>query len=571
MTAEDVRHYLSLLPYWTFSLALAGTFYKSTIWIGNHFKPEFRAGLTEWLQGKRDSTWSESFCMLFDTLFGRRHLSLKRLVRSAIASVVAVITLYILFAHVLGVLGTRTFDSMSPVQALLTLLLVNVLADYLALIETRILLDYFKTAQGFATQALLLFFDLLLKSAIAIALIVLSGLLLTGKFPRPIEVAALFSVYSIFFYSSFFPSIWLWLYCASTWFVRLFSRLGLGRLFDIEKEPVKQIALVGAALTLAGGLVLAPVLRAEEGQGSAFDRAICRWDLDSCFAAARASHYAVDNGPVHLFLETACRNEASDGNCADRLERYFGDADLATKILKAACDQNYWRACRAYGWHHWQRLGTEQDLAIAKRVFERACDAGEPGSCANLGVMYESGESVKQNEQTAVNLYRKACDGGDLFGCASLGWMYESGKGVDQNDQAAVDFYRKACDGRDARGCNNLGVMYNNGQGVEHSDETAVDLFRKACDGGEAGGCNNLGVMYEYGQGIDQNEQTAFDLYGKACDGGEARGCAYLGTMYESGQGVDQNDQMAVDLYRKACDSGDTVGCAYLDAAATTP
>jgi hypothetical protein len=75
MTPDDLGGYLSLLPYWAFGLALAGSFYKGMVWLGGHFAPDFRQDLTDWLQGKRDKVWVENFCNLFDTLFGPRHVA----------------------------------------------------------------------------------------------------------------------------------------------------------------------------------------------------------------------------------------------------------------------------------------------------------------------------------------------------------------------------------------------------------------------------------------------------------------------------------------------------------------
>jgi hypothetical protein len=296
MTPDDLGGYLSLLPYWAFGLALAGSFYKGMVWLGGHFAPDFRQDLTDWLQGKRDKVWVENFCNLFDTLFGPRHLSWRRLWRSALASVLAVGVLYVLFAHVLGVLGTRALGRLDLWQALGALVMVNIVADYVSLIETRWLLERFRRVRGVAGQAALLLADLVFTGAIVFLLLAAYGYLVLGAIPRPIEVLALFSVYSIFFYSTFLTSVWAWLYCVSSWFVRLFTHLGLRRIFDVT-QPVKQIALVGAALILLGTLALGPLLRAEEdGLASRLDRWLCERDLPSCFLAARASRASGDLG-----------------------------------------------------------------------------------------------------------------------------------------------------------------------------------------------------------------------------------------------------------------------------------
>lgn len=60
--------------------------------------------------GVEKENWCRSFCAIFDALFGRRHLSLKCLFRSATASLLAVALLWIILGAE-PTLAARTDDT----------------------------------------------------------------------------------------------------------------------------------------------------------------------------------------------------------------------------------------------------------------------------------------------------------------------------------------------------------------------------------------------------------------------------------------------------------------------------
>ncbi|MBM3603922.1 MAG: hypothetical protein FJX25_03995 [Alphaproteobacteria bacterium] len=540
----------------------ATAFYLGMVWLGGHFHPDFCHSLTVWLQGKREKNWTQLFCNLFDTLFGAHHISLKRFRRSAFASVLAVLILYVLLAHVLGVLGTRTFGRLDLWQAVGTLVMVNIVADYISLIETRWLLGRFQRVRSVAGQAVLLLADLIFTGAIIFLLLAAYSYLVTGEVPPPIEVLALFSVYSIYFYSTFLTSVWAWLYCVSSWFVRLYTQAKLNRILDVAK-PVQQIALVGAGLILLGSLALGPLLRTEEGEiGNVIDRWLCDRDLSSCFLAARASG---ELEPTVLFMQMACRNEQDEGSCAERLDRFFGDDSATINTLWGrACEGGYARACRAYGYSHHHGRGIPQNFERAVDLYRRACESSDLDACFNLGLMYRDGLGVPVNAERAVALYRQACEGGNAAGCGHLGIMYEDGIGVSADAERAVALYRQACEGGNTAGCAYLGTMYEDGLGVSADAERAVALYRQACEGGNTAGCAYLGYMYKNGRGVLADAERAVALYRQACEGGNAAGCTNLGYMYAEGEGVPADAEQAVVFYKQGCEGGDVWSCARL-------
>ncbi len=563
----EVAAYGSLVPYWAFSLATAGSFYAGTRWIGAHFKPELKSKLTQWLNGTYEDTWTAQFGRLFDTVFGEKHFSWQRLYRSAVASVLSVIFLYVLFAHVLGVMGERSFGALPFWQVLLLGTAINIIPDYLSLIETRWVLHRFERVRSFPLQIVLLLVDLVFTAAIIFGAIYLYALIFVeGRPPSWVELVALFSPLAVLFYSTFLTSVWAWLNCLSTWFIRLFTKLGLRRVLDVKADPVKQIALVGSVFVLVGGLALGPAVNPQKGGFvSSFDEMVCEWDFGACVHAARISVRDPETAvrAAH-FMALACRDEADEGSCAVRLDEYFeADPSEINKIWETACEAGLARACSALGYAYNFGQGLDVDLPRAARLYDRACEAGNMLGCFNLGEMYRVGESGGIDILRAVSLYDRACDGGYMPGCNNLGWMLHNGPGlaVEIDLVRAASLYDRACNGGELRGCSNLAEMYRKGHNFEANFARAFDLHDLACKGGDMFGCLNLGRMYQAGDGVTINLPHAVNLYQRACNGGELRGCNYLGLVYEKGNGIDVDLRHALSLYQQACEGDVSIAC----------
>ena len=234
--------------YLAFILTTAGSVYGATIWIGSHLSPESKNSLTLWLGGEYESSWSHHFCNLFDAVFGKKHLSWHCFIRSSLASVIAVLILYVLFSEVLGVTGERALGELSLWKAVLFAAVINIFPDYLSLFETRWLLKRFENIQSFKGPLAVLFADALFTGAIILLSVSVFQIVRGEAVLSPIEIMALFSVFSVFFYSTFLSSAWAWVFCLSTWFMRLFSCSALKNILDVKSRPVAQIALVTSSL-----------------------------------------------------------------------------------------------------------------------------------------------------------------------------------------------------------------------------------------------------------------------------------------------------------------------------------
>ncbi|MEM1131005.1 MAG: sel1 repeat family protein [Pseudomonadota bacterium] len=554
--------------YWAWALAAAGSLYWLMRFAGGHFNDDAKAALSLWLQGDYRETWSAQFCRLFDAFFTERHLSFKCFWRSSLFSIAAVIGLYFLLDRVLGVLDFRAGGRIELWQALAIGVAVNIIPDYLSLYETRWLLGRFARVRSVPGQLGILALDAVFTGAI-----IWGGItafqFARGDAPVPLpEMLFLFSIYAIFFYSTFATSVWAWLYCLSSWLMRGVSGMGLHRVLAVEERPVQQLALVTSVAAFVVLLAIGPALRMDADRRTAFDDRLCRLFPVVCDNVAPLTE---DEQLKLEYLSRACRGGV-DETCVDTGLGYLGinDSEAAMLWLRA-CDGGELQGCTNLGMMFDYGRGVAQSDAEAVRLYRQVCDGDEPMGCFNLGVMYKTGRGVDQSDAEAVRLYRESCDAGMLEGCSNLGVMYEDGRGIDQSDTEAVALYRLACDGGVPEGCANLGIMYDYGRGVDRSESEAFRLFQESCDYGHAGGCYGLAWMYELGRGVGQNFVEAARLYRQACDGDDARGCNSLAWMHEGGRGVAQSNTEAAQYYDRACGLGLVSGCTALEWMESSP
>ena len=241
-----------------------------------------------WLLGRRPlgprvERWANTFAKIFDQVFGRRHLSWSCFGRSAVASVVSVaVALGIRTAQLPPGSKAVYFKAlyfMDPLEAIGGLLLLNVIPDYISLLESRYVLRLMQQSQWFATTFLLLISDFLITfligfTAACVSNVVRSLLSILYRIPLTLHNLDAFRMTVPLFFNSltpqgmayavvlfgfvyifpaFFTSIWLWLYAGSGFLLKFARRFDIGfewfnRRFDIEKKPLQSIGLVAGAL-----------------------------------------------------------------------------------------------------------------------------------------------------------------------------------------------------------------------------------------------------------------------------------------------------------------------------------
>ena len=562
--------------------------------------PKRKEDVALWLMGAQsEEGWSKSFVTLFDSVFSENHLSLKCLIRSVIASLIAVMAIWLLMGNA-DLIGLRMQSNLSLGWFLVTALVVNVIADYISLLETRWLLG--RIPRSTFAQIGVLIFDFPISAAIiwVAIFLYLRSPLREGDVESFAEILGVFSVFSVFFYSTFLTSVWTWGYITSTWIMRLATRLRVAYWLDVENKPIKVLFLLLSTclggVTFLGAMALGTLFSADQDGITAADRTLCKvFKGQVCLEVAEltdAEHRQLE------FLSSACEGGATDecmkranaiwevdGATAARLSRAAcqggsaiscsnmgflykngigvnPDSRQSARFYRQACYEGYAGGCTDLGMLHQDGIWMDADPLRAAELFRQGCDAGSARGCTNLGVSYEKGLGVDPDPQEAARLYQQGCDEGDPSGCTNLGFFLLEGIGMDPNLQEAKRLFEHACEEGDAAGCTNLGVLYHEGTGVMPDPQEAARLYRKGCDGDLADGCTNLGFLYVQGLGVDPDPKEAARLFKAGCDRGNATGCTNLGRIHQQGIGMDPNPEEAARLYRQGCYGGDMQGCA---------
>ena len=357
-------------------LTLAAFFFLMTNAALGLMSREKKDTLALWLMGAgTEENWSKSFLDLFDSLFGERHLSVRCLFRSCLASLISVSLIWGLMIWT-GTLDRVVFGSLGFGNALMIGIAVNFVADYVSLLETRYLLGRVPRLRKFSAQALVLIVDLVITAAIILLAIWLaqrSGLFVVESADW-LSVGLAFSIYSAPFYSTFLTSIWTWVYIVSTWVIRTFARLRLAEWIDVEHRPTLIVSLILSGIVFLGSLGVGVALEEDDSGLSRLDMAVC---------------------------------SVAKGTICDRMKTLTNDPETQFLLQVYACEGGVTETCVEEG------LATyELDSTRAVQLFSASCEGGNFGGCANLGFMNANGLGVPEDLVRAFELYRQGCDGG---------------------------------------------------------------------------------------------------------------------------------------------------------------
>lgn len=528
-----------LAGFWSSAFAIAAGVYAATTWFGrHHLSQESKDSLTLWLWGDYESTWSHQICNFFDAVFGRRHLSWRCFLASSIASVLAVTVLYVLLAVVLDIKGDRALGELELWEAILFALAINIVADYLSLFETRWLLRRFQHVRSVFGQLGMLVADALLTAAIIWLFINAFHIAIGLPALSVIDMVGVFSVFALFFYSTFATSLWVWIYCISTWFMRLFSRTALKGILDVEKNPMAQVALVGSVLIFITSLVLTPVLR----PGGPLDDLLCTFSDEAGVHVARSTENLEQ---ANRCLSKVCEG-AEDETCYALAKRYLEeDESLVFEVWENGCKAGQFLSCNNLGNMQMRgypgrpgRPGRDPDPNAAANSFEKACPAAEDQAgichlCAGAVVEVHNGDEPQQS-------YPNACRNLTEVGHAFAGGIIMGEGDVLVNWDRAGLLFCRACCGGNAEGCTVAGLRQVRTNGNDPDYRRAAQFLEAACELGEARGCSALGELHENGLGMPRNIFQAIEYYQKACDGSYQKGC---------------------ELRERACELESTPGC----------
>lgn len=487
-----------------------------------------------WLMGTSGSeeSWSRTFCKIFDAVFGKRHFSLRCILPSILASLIAVMTLWLLIGTGAGY--EARLEAVPQFGAVLLVgIVVNAGADYVSLLETRWLLGRMDRLHHWVFQALLLLADLIFT-----ALIIWAALWVfqrTGLYRQTMggdgedlgQVLLIFSPFAVFFYSTFVTSVWVWFYITSTWMMRILARLPLHRIFDIAGRPVGVLSYVLFPMIVAMGFVGSVAIAFLTEKGAAgltlADRAVCALTRDrSCLSAARSTDDPAAIAALIASVVGECRNmHALD--CYD---------DFLTKR----------------GW----------SLGQVTEFFEAGCSNNEMEYCAALGVF---AEYLSEDHARARSLYMAACDNGVARGCSGLAGYFWMGHDNSPRDvKEAAKLFEKACILGDPEGCTGHGITLADSQ-----PDLALAALSAGCDGGDPRGCFELGGMYERHADAVDDLQRAARAYDRACRLGDSFGCDWLARLIKRETVPGWSIDNVEEAFRLSCARDDPGACRKLE------
>lgn len=373
----------SIAANWSWAWKLALAFGGATAFAIRVMPVGARDRLILWLAGEEPGGWPRQFNAMFDGLFGNQHGSWRCIWRSALASLLFVVLIWLLMGQA-GLLETRAQTVLAFPTLLITGLIVNVVADCLSLLETRWLLGRMEARWTHpVAQIGVLLLDLVLTGAIIFGVLWLysQSPLHTGPAFGLAELLTAFSVYAVFFYSTFLTSLWVWGFVLSTLAIRGIARLNLPRWTDLYGHPGEVIGGITGLAVLIGALLVAAPPRGDEALTLA-DRLVC---------------------------------EAFPGEICNAMADLTENEQLQLSLIERACEGGVTAECLSRGLEIYK-----VDGETAARLWAASCLGGDAGGCTNLGVIYERGFGVEADPAEAARLYGQGCEGGAMRAAAPI-------------------------------------------------------------------------------------------------------------------------------------------------------
>ena len=231
----------------------------------NVIKPDARNRISQWVTGldfAAKKNWPATFAEVFDQIFGKKHLSWRCFFRSALASMIAVLLLALLWRAAFSELAIVGDDPIKFAWGVLAIgALLNLIPDYMSLLQSRIVIRYMAKKRSSTWIAGLLVLDLVLTAAVVLVAFSILALLMDTAFGAKWNwkrywdlvadgfLARGWNLFGIFFYSTFFTSVWVWLYALSGFAVSGLAKTQRGLNFlrntlDFENKPLKSMGFV---------------------------------------------------------------------------------------------------------------------------------------------------------------------------------------------------------------------------------------------------------------------------------------------------------------------------------------
>jgi len=250
-----------------FYIGICGFVWAGFVRLEGLLKADTRTQIASWVSGSQqqdnDSRWPATFGVVFDRVFTEKHWSWRCFRRSCVASLLAVVVMTAVLSMVNRELGNGFWEEpLALITVPIFAGIFNLFPDYLSLLETRFVLR--RMAKGNAGTFKLfgwLIFDAVVTLGIFAAPLLAIFLLIPGlEVKGAVEFMTggllyLFGVesrdgfFGIFIYSTFFTSVWVWLYVFAGIAVRLIYRAKRIQTFvdkhlDVATRPLSVMGVV---------------------------------------------------------------------------------------------------------------------------------------------------------------------------------------------------------------------------------------------------------------------------------------------------------------------------------------
>ena len=257
-------------------ITISGVFWKADDAFSEEFKEEIALHLLCLDISITVKSWPNYLASLFDNIFGEKHLSWKRFSRSCAASVIFYLLILMMCISISGVSAFLPWENNIEELLLSSVLfiVVNLIADYLSLIETRMIIGEMCKYDHPITVILFIFIDIFLTLSIFTLSVLMASFILfaISKITHTIITPILSIFYYIFgryylegivktlmfkdylpisvaTYTTFITSVWIWLYALSQMLIRLSARAEplletIKHILPIETRPFRSIGII---------------------------------------------------------------------------------------------------------------------------------------------------------------------------------------------------------------------------------------------------------------------------------------------------------------------------------------
>ena len=280
-----------------------GVFYVTHLVVRPGFSDEFGTQLTSLDLATAARTWPSYFAALFDNVLGAKHITWRCFGRSCVMSLTGLLLISVTYFAFTG--EWRWFEfpeddpARTPFVTVLVIATLNLVPDYLSLLETRLVIRLLQARPRVSLLLVLLPLDLLLTAAIFLVLVppnvilfqtlfslasgelwhmlpqvahnwsqlvsVLPDLATTLLSSSPVSKPPSSGLYFTF-YTTFLTSAWVWAFSSALLAYKIAEGFGgrswrwLTRTFlDMKQKPLLSLGWIAGALVVLVGLVGPPL------------------------------------------------------------------------------------------------------------------------------------------------------------------------------------------------------------------------------------------------------------------------------------------------------------------------